>query len=80
MRRPNHLAWGLGLVALAVLTVLGLATPVAASPILFQVVHSDTSFRSDTSDGTVPEPASLVLLGSGLVGLAGLAWRRRPRK
>jgi len=35
---------------------------------------------SVNSPSAVPEPASLVMLGSGVVGVVGLGWRRRKRK
>jgi hypothetical protein len=36
-------------------------------------VFDDVLFQTTS----VPEPATVIMLGSGLVGLAGYAWRRR---
>jgi hypothetical protein len=52
-------------------TLITTAFPAGFENYVFQV-RSDFGDRSD-----VPEPATLVLLGSGLAGLAGIAWRRR---
>lgn len=55
----------------------GLATSVTFAGVANQIVFDDVTFGSSTPGSVVPEPATVFLLGTGLMGLGFVAWRRR---
>jgi hypothetical protein len=60
----------------------GIAQSVSFAGVANQVVFDDITFGSITPGelSPVPEPASILLVGTGLSGMAMAAWRRRKQQ
>lgn len=43
----------------------------------FVVPNSVGPFQMEVAGTTVPEPSTIILLGTGLLGLAGMTWRKK---
>ena len=55
----------------------GLAQSVDFSGTINQTAYDNITLRSDVPGGVAPEPGTVLLLASGLIGVAGVGLRRR---
>ena len=63
--------------ALAIALISTHAVP-AAAQVATEVPFSPGSFLGHSL--TVPEPSTVILLGTGLVGIGYMAWRRKKKE